>query len=57
MYYHCQVCGRKFKYAIDLIPALGARFGYCPDCGVPGVFEKDGARTADDLDYAEIDGD
>ena len=55
MYYHCPECGRKFKYATDLIPVVGEKFGCCPDCGAAGVFEKDGARTPDDLDYAEVD--
>lgn len=55
MYYHCQVCGKKFKYATDLIPVFGAQFGECPDCGLPGVYEKDGARTKDDLEYEEIE--
>lgn len=55
MYYHCQECKQKFKYATDLIPAFGDRFGLCPFCGKEGVFEKDGARTPDDMDYAEVE--
>lgn len=54
-YYHCPVCGKKFKCAVDLIPELGARFGLCPDCGAAGVLEKEGARTPDDLEYQEIE--
>ena len=54
-YYHCPSCGRKFKYATDLIPDFGARFGLCPRCGVEGVLEKEGARTPDDLEYEEIE--
>ena len=54
-YYHCPVCGKKFKYATDLIPELGPRFGLCPECGAEGVLEKEGARTPDDLEYEEIE--
>ena len=53
-YYHCPDCGRKFKYATDLIPELGDRFGLCPGCGAAGVLEKEGARTPDDMEYEEI---
>lgn len=38
-----------------MIPVFGDRFGSCPQCGNMGVFEKDGARTPDDLDYPEIE--
>lgn len=55
MYYHCQVCGKKFKYAADMIPVFGEKFGACPYCGGNGVFEKDGARTLDDADYPEVE--
>lgn len=55
MYYHCPDCGRRFKYAVDLIPEMGGRFGCCPVCGSAGVFEKDGARTPDDLEYEEVE--
>ena len=55
MYYHCPKCARKFKYALDMIPVYGNEFGYCPDCGVMGVYEKDGARTPDDADYFEVE--
>jgi DNA-directed RNA polymerase subunit RPC12/RpoP len=55
MYYHCPDCGKRFKCAVDLIPVLGDRFGRCPDCGGPGVYEKDGARTPDDADYQEVE--
>lgn len=54
-YYHCPACGRKFKYAADLIPVVGGRFGHCPLCGEEGVFEKDGARTPDDREYEEVE--
>ncbi len=55
MYYHCPQCGRRFKYAIDLIPVFGDSFGHCPHCQTDGIFEKDGARTPDDLEYEEVE--
>ena len=55
MYYRCPKCGKKFKYATDLIPEFGDDFGKCPDCGTMGVFEKEGARTPDDLSYTEVE--
>ena len=55
MYYHCASCGRKFKYAVDLIPTFRDEFGKCPYCGTEGVYEKDGARTKDDMDYEEVE--
>ena len=55
MYYHCPECGKKFKYAVDMIPDFGDDFGHCPECGAMGVFEKDGARTPDDMDYEEVE--
>ncbi len=55
MYYHCPRCGKKFSYDTALIPEFGEEFGYCPDCQIPGVYEKDGARTLDDMDYEEVE--
>jgi transcription initiation factor IIE alpha subunit len=55
MYYHCPECGKKFKYALDMLSVFGADFGRCPECGAEGVFEKDGARTPDDGDYFEVE--
>ncbi|MBR4443822.1 MAG: excinuclease ATPase subunit [Clostridia bacterium] len=54
-YYRCSRCGKKFKYAQDMIPVFGAQFGNCPECGIPGEYLFDGARTPDDLEYEEID--
>jgi len=55
MYYHCPKCGKKFKYAEDLIAYFQDQFGLCPVCGTMGEFEKNGARTIDDSDYEEIE--
>ena len=55
MYYHCGSCGKKFKYELSLIPVMGEKFGLCPACGAPGVYERDGARPRDDDHYEEVD--
>ncbi|BDF71969.1 hypothetical protein CE91St41_29500 [Oscillospiraceae bacterium] len=55
MYYRCPACGKRFKYATDLIPVFGPDFGRCPDCGGAGDYEKDGARTPDDALYEEVE--
>ena len=57
MYYHCDRCGKKFKYELALIPVMGDAFGRCPVCGTPGVYERDGARIVNDTEYEEIDDD
>lgn len=54
-YYHCPECKLKFKYAMDLMPEFGDRFGCCPECRAVGVYEKDGPRFPDDMDYLEIE--
>ena len=55
MYYHCDQCGKKFKYELALIPVMGDDFGRCPVCGAPGVYERDGARMKNDSEYEEVD--
>ena len=55
MYYRCPACGKRFKYALDLIPVFQDRFGLCPVCSAAGSFVKDGAITPDDQDYEEVD--
>ena len=55
MYYHCPECGKKFKYALDMLSVFGESFGRCPECGAEGVLEKDGARPPDDGDYFEVE--
>ena len=57
MYYHCDRCGKKFKYELALIPVMGDEFGRCPVCGTPGVYERDGARIVNDTEYEEVDDD
>ncbi len=55
MYYHCPRCGKKFKYPLDLLSYFGDSFGLCPDCQVMGIYEYDGPRRKDDMDYLEIE--
>lgn len=55
MYYHCEECQKKFKYAVDMIPVFGDQFGFCPDCNKEGAFEQDGARIPNDAEYIEIE--
>ena len=55
MYYHCEKCNAKFKYAVDLIPVFADKFGCCPQCGEEGVLIKEGARYPDDADYIEVE--
>ncbi len=55
MYYRCPECGKKFKYAVDMIPVFGAEFGFCPVCEVEGKLLYDGARTPDDAEYFEVE--
>ncbi len=54
-YYQCSACGKKFKYAQDMIPEFGADFGKCPVCGTMGTYIKDGPRGTDDADYYEVE--
>ncbi len=55
MYYHCPKCGLKFDYELGSMSDFGEEFGYCPECKVPGVYEKEGARQPDDDEYVDVD--
>ena len=55
MYYHCEKCNAKFKYAVDMIPVFADKFGFCPHCDLEGVLEKEGALFPDDADYFEVE--
>ena len=55
MYYVCPDCGKKFKYALDMIPEFGDAFGRCPVCKTQGTYLFDGARPKDDADYEEVE--
>ena len=46
MYYHCPKCGMKFEYALDVMTEFGYEFGFCPECHVMVVYEKEGARQS-----------
>ena len=55
MCYTCKKCGKKYRYAIDLIGDYGPDYGKCPVCGIMGTYEFDGARMKNDKEYEEID--
>lgn len=55
MYYICPKCGKKFKYALDMLACEADTFGKCPQCGMAGVFEQDGARIQRDNLYEEVE--
>ena len=38
-----------------MMTEFGDEFGFCPDCKVMGVYEKEGARTLDDAEYYEVE--
>ena len=48
-------CGMKYEYALDVMTEFGDEFGFCPECHVMGVYEKEGARTLDDAEYFEVE--
>ena len=51
MYYHCPKCGMKFEYALDVMTEFGDEFGFCPECHVMGVYEKEGAKHKKVMQY------
>lgn len=55
MYYRCAVCGKRFKYDVDMIPVFGKQFGKCPQCQGKGILVKEGARDTDDAAYEEVE--
>ena len=52
-YYHCPSCGKKFKYAVEDIPAPS--FGVCPACRTEGelIGESGGFNPPDANDYED----
>lgn len=54
MCYDCQ-CGKKYKYAIDMIAEFGEDFGKCPVCGAQGKLVGEGPVLAKYKDYEEVD--
>ena len=53
-YYTCS-CGKKFKYAADMISYFGNDFGKCPVCGNDCTPEREGAIIPEDSLYPEVD--
>ena len=42
MCYTCKKCGKKYRYAIDLIGDYGPDYGKCPVCGSDGNLDAEG---------------
>lgn len=55
LYYHCPECGLKYEYALDLLTEFSNTFGFCPKCGIMGIYEKEGLRQIDDAMYLEVE--
>jgi hypothetical protein len=55
MCYPCKKCGKKYKYAIDLIGDFGADFGKCPVCGSDGDLTYEGPVSPETSQYEEVD--
>ena len=54
MCYDCE-CGKKYKYAVDMIAEFGEDFGKCPVCGAQGKLIGEGPVMAKYKDYEEVD--
>ena len=39
----------------EITTEFGDEFGFCPECHVMGVYEKEGARQKDDNEYFEVE--
>lgn len=55
MCYTCKKCGKKYKYAIDLIGDFGADFGKCPVCGSDGDLTYEGPVSPETSQYEEVE--
>ncbi len=55
MCYVCNKCGKKYRYATDLIADFGADFGMCPDCGSDGKLTLEGPVSPEVVEYEEVD--
>lgn len=55
MYYQCPDCGKKFRFALDLLNEMGESFGRCPVCSAEGTFIKEGPASRDSLDFEEVE--
>ncbi len=55
LYYQCPECGKKFKYATDVMTEYGEDFGKCPNCEIMGTYITEGARIPTDLEYEDME--
>ncbi len=55
MCYICEKCGKKYRYAIDLIGDYGADFGKCPVCGSEGKLVCEGPVSVETQQYEDVE--
>lgn len=55
MCYVCNKCGKKYRYAVDLIAEFGSEFGMCPDCGSEGKLTCEGPVSPEIVEYEEVE--
>ena len=55
MCYVCNSCGKKYRYAIDLIGEYGEDFGKCPDCGSDGKLAWEGPVSTETAQYEDVE--
>ena len=55
MCYICNNCGKKYRYAIDLIGEYGEDFGKCPDCGSDGKLAWEGPVSTETAQYEDVE--
>lgn len=55
MCYTCNKCGKKYRYATDMIADFGADFGTCPDCGSDGKLTLEGPVSPEVCEYEEVE--
>ena len=55
MCYTCKKCGKKYRYAIDLIGDFGADYGKCPVCGSEGHLDAEGPVGDATRSYEDVE--
>ena len=55
MCYECKKCGKKYKYAVDLIGDFGEEYGLCPVCGSEGKLVFEGPVSPETSAFEEVE--